>query len=132
MKRLEVSLGKDEVHNPSWETIGKFLMKFQEGINQLELGWYEVEKSSSWLVNGLFVQGDNGLYQPSWYYLDRTPRIMDYKNPNADDSWVELGPYEYPSEILTDDFDLIVSMFKEFYETGEVKALNHVYIKKAE
>ncbi len=49
--------------------------------------------------------------------------FLYYDNPKAEGKWVEFAGAEMADRLFTDDFDLVVSMVREFYDTGWVKGL---------
>jgi len=126
MEHFRIRSGRDRIDNPSWSEIVQFIETARGSLKTIILEWRDAPIPG---VHGLFMEGDEGLYLLSTYCLnsDDEPEVYHYRNPHADDSWAEIGCYEYPMEILTDDFDLIVSMFKEFYEKGTVSAVNFQY-----
>lgn len=125
MKTLLVSLGKTHFENPTLDVVLKLLEELKGSLSQFDLDFLGNAKPGD---AALSIMEDSGLYLPMiQIYREGGSEIFQYKNSNADDSWIEFSAYEYPTEIMTDDFNLIVSMVKEFYETGMVKALNHQY-----
>ena len=126
MKHFEIWSGENRIDNPTWSDIEQFLATVKGNLKHLKIEYLNAPVPG---IERLSVEGDDGLYLPLTTYgnSNGVPEVYNYRNPNADDSWAEIGCYEYPMEILTDDFDLIVSMFKEFYEKGTVSAVNFQY-----
>ena len=129
MKFLRVRFGEKFIDNPTWSQTRELLEELNGGFGQFDLEWYEAHKSGGMeSLTGIFVEGGDGWYRPDLSFDTKDgPQIRAYKNPKADDSWVELAGYEYPLEVVTDDFNLIIKMVGEFYESGTVKGLNHIY-----
>ena len=46
--------------------------------------------------------------------------VRDYTNPNAPHEMVEILGDRWDARFLVDDFDLVLTFFKEFFETGDV------------
>ena len=68
----------------------------------------------------LEVQSENGNYLPFLGLADvRGGRAFVNPDGRGKDD-VSVGGYEYTAMAVTQDFDLIVRMIKEFYETGDV------------
>jgi hypothetical protein len=69
----------------------------------------------------IFLESDNNTYLIT--LLEDVGDDLDvraYDNPTATAKMVEvLGDY-WDARMLTDDFDLVVRLFKEFFETGDV------------
>ena len=111
-----------ESDNPTFEDVISL-------VNNIEgaCGVYDIERVNppDLMPMRLNIEYCDGRYLPAICFL--SGEVFFYKNLKADDGWIKVACYEYPMEILTDDFDLIVSMVKEFYETGTVKILNHQY-----
>ena len=110
------------IENPTLADVIESTTIFRGGPG--EFGIFRNDASGSLQVI-LAIESDKDLYLPALCFPDG--RKLYYKNHNADDSWVEFSVHESPTELLTDDFDLIVGMIKEFYEAGTVKDLNHEY-----
>ena len=126
MKHFQIQSGRNMVDKPTWNDINQFLATVKGSLKYLTLECINASVPGTKLLS---VDCDEGLYLLATYCknIDGEPEVYHYQNTNADDSWAEIGCYEYPMEILTDDFDLIVSMFKEFYEKGTVSAVNFQY-----
>ena len=68
---------------------------------------------------GIQVQGENGYFLP--VILDADGELREYVNLEGEGKEpVEIGGYDYDAMMVTQDYDLIVRMVKEFYETGDV------------
>jgi hypothetical protein len=46
--------------------------------------------------------------------------VREYDNPTASAEMVDILGDSWDARQLTDDFDLVVMLFKEFFETGDV------------
>jgi hypothetical protein len=72
----------------------------------------------------IFLESDNNTYLIT--LLEDVGDDLDVRacdNPTATAQMVEvLGDY-WDARMLTDDFDLVVMLFKEFFETGECPAI---------
>jgi len=126
MKHFQIWSGRDMVDNPTWSDVNQFLETVRGNLKHLKMEYLNTPVPGT---RGLSVEGDDGLYLPLTLCKnsDGTSAVYYYRNLNADDSWVEVAGYDYPTEILTDDFELVISMFKEFYEKGSVSAVNFQY-----
>ena len=49
--------------------------------------------------------------------------LIHYNNPKAEGKMIEFAGADIADRFFTDDFDLVVSMVREFYETSWVKSL---------
>ena len=65
------------------------------------------------------IQGENGYFLP---VISEVGGILrEYNNLEGEGKDpVEIGGYDYDAMMVTQDYDLIVRMVKEFYETGDV------------
>ncbi|HEY0288389.1 MAG TPA: hypothetical protein VGC62_15470 [Pseudomonas sp.] len=46
--------------------------------------------------------------------------VREYDNPTASAEMVEILGDNWDTRQLTEDFDLVVMLFKEFFETGDI------------
>jgi len=69
----------------------------------------------------IFLESDNNTYLITLLEdIGDDLNVRAYDNPTATAQMVEvLGDY-WDARMLTDDFDLVVMLFKEFFETGDV------------
>lgn len=69
----------------------------------------------------IFLESDNNTYLITLLEdVGDDLNVRAYDNPTATAQMVEvLGDY-WDSRMLTDDFDLVVMLFKEFFEIGDV------------
>ena len=65
------------------------------------------------------IEGENGYFFPG--ILEADGEIRQYIDLDAvGKDPIEIGGYNYSAMMVTQDYDLIVRMVKEFYETGNV------------
>ncbi|WP_077928289.1 DUF6911 family protein [Wohlfahrtiimonas populi] len=94
------------IHNSKWGSISLEV----EDINAVDLG-----------PTDLNLKIENG-----WYLItlmevtENDEEVRSYYKPDPNYKMVEILGYEWSSTQLIRDFDLVLQIFKEFYETGDV------------
>ncbi len=69
----------------------------------------------------LVVESEKGNYMPSMLVGGRPSEVKVLVNEDGRDKEdVPIGGYDVDAMAVTQDFDLIIRMVKEFYETGNV------------
>ena len=67
----------------------------------------------------LFIQAENGNYMATMMNVDATGE--SYNDPSAlGKELIEIGGHDYDPSGVTQDYDLIVRIIKEFFHTGNV------------
>lgn len=108
------------VPNPSWEQIVSCLNKLKSESGSIRISVVEPPAVGP---ETLSVRGDSGHYLITM--LDNINddeeeiRSLFFKEKKGLPQVDILGDYWDP-QIVTDDLDLVVRIFKEFYETGNV------------
>ena len=102
-------------NNPIWSDVEKALEILKDEADMFLRIVPEPEKGPS----SLQVQSENGYYLPVLSTADEG--VREYINLEAEgEEPIEIQGYIYDAMTVTQDYDLIVRMVKEFYETGDV------------
>ena len=113
---MELRWNGKKVENATWADVEAVLPELkEEGSFRLTI-WPQHKTGTSLLD----VQSENGNYMPSMLVAgERGVRV--FVNPEGrDKDYVSIGGYQNDAMALTQDFDLVVRMIKEFYDTGDV------------
>jgi len=108
--------------NPSWAQVMEALQEAKKvgGIMRLDIIDAEPGQPEGFDVE---TDEDVDLYRPVMGI--KGGGIRYYENISAGPGYVEFGGGDRLVSSLSDDFDLMIQMAKEFYETGNVKALKN-------
>lgn len=108
--------------NPSWEQVMAALLEAKKlgGIMRLD-----IVDAEPGLPDGFDVEMDEDvdLYRPVMSIKGSGLRY--YENKSAGSGFVEFGGGDLRAGSLSDDFNLMIKMAREFYETGDVKVLKN-------
>lgn len=121
--RVSGSDGSQIIYNPPIAQALELVEQIKDGYGVYTLR--DQNKNDVTLSLWLTIESAMGTYLPALCF--GSGEVLYYKNEKADDSWIEFAGYDHPTELLTDDFDLIVKMVKDFYEKGTVKELSNRY-----
>lgn len=101
----------------AWEKVQSALEKLKQENSVLYLEVEVMPKSGPWRLD--IRSSDDGYYSIMLAEVDRQgPRI--YRNPKTVGKIVEIGGYDIIDDSLTQDFELVKRVVKEFFETGDV------------
>ena len=124
MVKLFVEWNGRRVVEYEWDTIEKVIRQAcEEGtmvrIKNPSAGPNEPECLS------IQIDEEEGLYLPI-ISLNAEKPLLFYNNPKATGKLVDFAGGDDPDDFFTNDLDLIISMAREFYETGNVKEIKHM------
>ncbi|RAW81724.1 DUF6911 family protein [Photorhabdus laumondii] len=100
---------------PSWERVNNLLHSLKINSGCVTIDYLDNE---GYLLSELQVRMDNGIYLVTM--LDENDEIFTFWDPTQSNDKIDiLGDY-WPARQLTKDFDFVVKVFKEFFDTGNV------------
>jgi|GEM_PF-2387768 len=113
---------RGSIRNPSWDQIVEALKQAKDLGGIVRLNLIDAEPGQP---DGFDVETDEDvdLYRPVMGI--KGGGIRYYEKVSAGPGYVEFGGGDRLVSSLSDDFDLMIQMAKEFYETGNVKALKN-------
>jgi len=121
MPNLEL-IWRYSVTNPSWEQVVTALRGAKEDGSSVTLIQGGTEPGQPYRFT-IEADEDVELYRPAMGI--KGGGIRYYEKVSAGPGYVEFGGGDRLVSSLSDDFDLMIQMAKEFYETGNVKALKN-------
>lgn len=109
------------IKNVTWQRIVEELSAIRNGhYGALELETEYVHSDVG--IHNLSLSMENG-----WYLItllesteEKADLVRSYYKPDPNYKMIEIGGNNWSSTQLIRDFDLVLQIFKEFYETGDV------------
>ncbi len=131
MKSLDVNLGRETIIDGTWEEIVKLFECLKENKGDTQLNMYIDETDRDALIGRPYmfiVRKISPYYFPT--KLIRGGGAWSYYNPNGieeagGERMIDGGDGYWDAMTMTLDYDLVLSMAKEFYETGDVALLDY-------
>ena len=113
---IELFCNGKKIENASWKDVEAVLPELEDeadfGLSIMP--WPKTGPAS------LSVESEDGNYLPTML-ITGEGYVRGFVNQSGRDKEdVSIGGYNYDAMSVTQDFDLIVRMIKEFYETGDV------------
>jgi len=113
--------GEKYVRNesPLWPDVFNFLNVLRNSSGSVNIGITNAQDAGP---ERLSVEAENGFYLVTLLEYDESGsdvRSIWDNTLSSEDNIVILGNY-WPERQLTKDFDLVVRIFKEFFDTGNV------------
>ncbi|AOR65489.1 DUF6911 family protein [Pectobacterium wasabiae] len=108
------------VRSPKWSDVEEFLMELKGGSGGVRL---RILPESDIGPMNLDVSTDDGFYLLTLLECsesDLTVRSYWDKSKSGKDKKIQIYGDYWPENQLTNDFDLVVGSFKEFFDTGNV------------
>lgn len=115
--------GRKAIYTPNvkWEQIETLLKAIHNsrwGSTRLEVEDINAVDLGPTLLDLIM---ENGWYLITMMEVTEDDEIVrSYYNPNIELEMIEIGGNEWGTTQLIRDFDLVLQIFKEFYETGDV------------
>ena len=131
MRDLIADLGRKRIVNGTWEEIAELIgdLKEYNGDAQFDMLFQESDRNSIGdLPYSFTIRKIGPYYFPS--KLDAENEVWTYYNPNGKEEaggkrMIYGGDGDWDALTMTLDYDLVLNMAKEFYETSDVKALDN-------
>lgn len=110
------------VHNPKWSDVEEFLMILKGGSGGVRLRIIPEPDIGPMYLD---VSTDDGFYLLTLLECsesDSMVRSYWNKSKSGRDNKIQIYGDYWPEHQLTNNFDLVVRVFKEFFDTGNVSA----------
>lgn len=112
---MELYCNGKTIENSTWDNIESVFeeLKVEADFALTKMLWPETGPIR------LTVQSEDGNYMPMMGVVETPPRVFVNEDGREKED-VIIGGYDVDAMAVTQDFDLIVRMIKEFYETGDI------------
>ena len=106
------------IRRPEWSDVEELLLKLENKAGSVRLNIFPDPGIGPSHLN---VSGDNGFYLLTLLeYSNDDSDVRSYWDLSLPDKKILIHGDYWPARQLTKDFDLVVRIFKEFFETGNV------------